>query len=189
MRRLLRERVLDVARELVAAEGWSAVNMSRVAKDVGVSRPVLYKEIGNRQALGEALLERETDLFLAGVAKCLAAQPDDVVAGLADAVEYTLRESANNTLIKAILTGEGGTDPGLLPLLAVEPEPVLHRAISALSAAVRAQYDVADLDDEDLASAMEVVVRLALSHMMQPLGPIDHAVEQIRKIGGALLAR
>lgn len=185
MRQLLRERTLDTARTLVCAEGWGAVNMSRVAKEVGISRPVLYKEIGTRRSLAEALIEREADEFLRGVVNCLAAQPSDPVAGLVDAAEFTLHSGTDNALLKAILSGERGD--GLLPLLATEPEPVLARAIEVLYAAVRAQYGLPALDEPRLRSAVEVVVRIVLSHLFQPLGTVDHATEQIRQIAASLL--
>ena len=188
MRQLLRDRALDAARDLACSDGWSAVNMSRIASEIGVSRPVLYKEIGTRQALGEALVSRETDMFLAGVVDCLAVNPDDPIEGIARAVEFTLQTAADNTLIKTILAGERGADSGLLPLLATQPAPVLIRAIDALSLSLRARYPLLHLDDAGLDELTEVVVRLTLSHMMQPRGPVAGAVAQARRVVTAILA-
>src|ERR1700730_10061925 len=83
VRQLLRARVLDAAYALVCAEGWQAVNMSRIAATVGISRQVLYKEIGAKQALGQALVQRETDRFISGVISAMHGHPDHVAAGLA----------------------------------------------------------------------------------------------------------
>lgn len=182
MRRLLRDRALDAARDLVCSDGWGAVNMSRVADAVGVSRPVLYKEFGAKRGLAEALVEREAGEFLAEVVACLAVHPADPAAGMADAAEHTLRTGADNALIKAILAGGRGTDAGLLPLLATDPEPVLARAIEAIRAAIRAQYRDLDLGEPDLVSAIEVIVRLTLSHLLQPYGTVEHAAAQIRRV-------
>ncbi|MFD6453157.1 TetR/AcrR family transcriptional regulator, partial [Nocardia sp. NPDC060220] len=91
MRQLLRDRMIDAARTMVVSEGWGAVNMSRVAKEVGISRPVLYKEIGTKQALADALIERETGIYLTGIAETLARHPADPLAGMTAAAEYTLR--------------------------------------------------------------------------------------------------
>ncbi|GAB2531321.1 TetR/AcrR family transcriptional regulator [Nocardia heshunensis] len=182
MRQLLRERIVDAGRRIVVTEGWGAVNMSRLAKEVGVSRPVLYKEFGNKHELAEVVIRQEVDTFLGGVAESLAAHPADAVAGFTAAVEFTLRTGADNTLLKAVLAGRSATDTALLPVLMTETEPVLGRAISALTAAIRAQYGLAELDDAGLASMTEVLVRLALSHLFQPTGPVDRAVEQIRLV-------
>src|SRR5690606_25029836 len=54
----------------------------RVAKEVGVSRPVLYKEIGTRQDLADAVIAAELDTFLAGITETIAAHPRDVLAAL-----------------------------------------------------------------------------------------------------------
>lgn len=41
--------------------------MGRVAEQVGISRQSLYKEIGSKAALGEAVIAREAEQLLAGV--------------------------------------------------------------------------------------------------------------------------
>ncbi|WP_309139060.1 TetR family transcriptional regulator [Nocardia cyriacigeorgica] len=179
MRQVLRARVIDTARNLVCTEGWGAVNMSRVAKEVGVSRPVLYKEIGTKQDLADVVIANELDTFLTGIADTIATQADDVIDGLTAAVEYTLRTGADNALLKAVLAGRSSADTSLLPVLMTEPEPVLGRAIPALTAVVRNQYGLHDIADDDLDTMVEAVVRLALSHLFQPTGPIDRAVTQI----------
>ncbi|WP_459960172.1 TetR family transcriptional regulator [Nocardia sp. IFM 10818] len=189
MRQLLRERVIDTARRIVCTEGWGAVNMSRLAKEVGVSRPVLYKEIGTKEVLAEVVIRRELDTFLVGVAGALAAHPDDVHAGFTAAVDYTLRTGADNTLLKAVLAGRTAPDTTLLPALMTEPEPVLGPAVAAVTAAIRAQYGLADLSEAELATRTEILVRLALSHLFQPTGPIDMAVAQIELVIAAVFAR
>lgn len=178
MRRLLRERIIETGRRIVCAEGWGAVNMSRLAKEVGVSRPVLYKEFANKHDLAEVVIRQEVDTFLVGIAESLATHPGEVVAGLREAVEFTLRTGADNTLLKAVLSGRDAPDTALLPVLMTETEPVLGRAIDAVTAMVRAQYDL-DIPDPELASITETLVRLALSHLFQPTGPIERAVDQI----------
>ncbi|MGX1804402.1 TetR family transcriptional regulator [Nocardia sp. NPDC055321] len=182
MRKLLRERIIDTGRRIVVAEGWGAVNMSRLAKEVGVSRPVLYKEFANKHELAEVVISQEVDTFLAGIARCLAEQPGDVVPGIRAAVEFTLRTGADNTLLKAALAGRTGPDTALLPVLMTETEPVLGRAITAVTLMIRAQYTLAEVTDDDLAAITETLVRLALSHLFQPTGPIDRAVGQIHSV-------
>ncbi|MEV0547349.1 TetR family transcriptional regulator [Nocardia salmonicida] len=184
MRRLLRDRMIDAARTMVVTEGWGAVNMSRVAKEVGISRPVLYKEIGTKQALADALIERETGIYLTGIAETLAEHPADPLAGMTAAAEYTLRTAGDNTLIKAVLSARQDGDTALLPALVSDPEPVLGRAVAALTATVREQYEFAAMTDDELISIVEIMVRLTLSHLFQPTGSADRAVAQI----GAVLS-
>ncbi|MFD4354567.1 TetR family transcriptional regulator [Nocardia sp. NPDC058518] len=179
MRQLLRDRMIDAARTMVVTEGWGAVNMSRVAKEVGISRPVLYKEIGTKQALADALIERETGIYLAGIAETLAEHPGDPRAGMTAAAEYTLRTAGDNTLIKAVLSARQDADTALLPALVSDPEPILGRAVAALTATARERYEFADLTDDELTSIVEIMVRLTLSHLFQPTGSVDRAVAQI----------
>ncbi|WP_214367808.1 TetR family transcriptional regulator [Pseudonocardia sp. H11422] len=186
VRSLLRDQLLDAATEITCDRGWDAVTMSRVATRVGVSRQSIYNEIGSKDALAEAIITRETDRFLTGVAERLAAHPGDLPAGLSAAVEYTLREAADNPLIKAIVSAAHGAADDLLPLLAVRPEPVLERAVAAIAEQVRVLHPdlhITDANGADaLVSLVEVFVRLTLSHLVQPSAPIEYAVGQIRWI-------
>ncbi|MFD5176814.1 TetR family transcriptional regulator [Nocardia sp. NPDC058379] len=184
MRLLLRDRMLDAARTMVVTEGWGAVNMSRVAKEVGISRPVLYKEIGTKQALADALIERELGVYLAGIAETLADHPTDPIAGMTAAADYALRNAGDNTLIKAVLAARTDGDTALLPALMSDPEPVLGRAVATLTGTVRQSYRLDELSDDELTSFVEIMVRLTLSHLFQPTGSVDRAVAQI----GAVLA-
>ncbi|MFD6391522.1 TetR family transcriptional regulator [Nocardia sp. NPDC055029] len=187
MRQLLRDRMLDAARTMVVTEGWGAVNMSRVAKEVGISRPVLYKEIGTKQALADALIERELGVYLAGIAEMLAEHPADMIAGMTAAADYALRNAGDNTLIKAVLAARGEGDTALLPALMSEPEPVLGRAVAALTGTVRELHLLAELSDEELTSVVEIMVRLTLSHLFQPTGSVDRAVAQIGRVLSGVL--
>lgn len=182
-RALLRDRLLDAAAELTCAEGWAGVTMGRLAARVGVSRQTVHKEVGTRQALGQALVVREADRFLAGVREQMAAHPGGPVSGIGSAVEYTLRGAADNALLKAILSSPLPGAEELLPLLAVRPEPVLQHAISAVLEHARTLYpDLAEAGQDELAPLIEIIVRLTLSHLQQPLGPVEDAVEQARRI-------
>ncbi|MFE7724070.1 TetR/AcrR family transcriptional regulator [Nocardia rhizosphaerihabitans] len=187
MRQLLRDRMLDAARTMVVTEGWGAVNMSRVAKEVGISRPVLYKEIGTKQALADALIERELGIYLAGIAETLAEYPADMIAGMTAAADYALRNAGDNTLIKAVLSARSEGDTALLPALMSDPEPVLGRAVAALTGTVRELHLLAELSDEELTSVVEIMVRLTLSHLFQPTGSVDRAVAQIGRVLSGVL--
>ncbi|MFE3229206.1 TetR family transcriptional regulator [Nocardia sp. NPDC059228] len=189
VRQVLRERALETARQLVCTEGWGAVSMSRVAREVGISRPVLYKELGSKDSLAQAIIEREVDIFMAGIADTLTAYPADPVTGLTAASAYALRNAAENILIKAVLSGRQASDTVLLPVLVTEPGPVLIRALDALTDAVRRQYGLPAMNDANLRSMVEIVVRMTLSHMFQPLGTVEHAVEQIAAVIAGIFGR
>lgn len=179
VRQLLRDRILDAAYSLVCAEGWRAVNMSHIATMVGISRQMLYKEMGGKQALGQALVARETNRFVTGVISAMRAHPDDVAAGLAAGAAFTMHAGAEDPLVKASFIRARDTEPGLTPILTEGPRPILAGAIDAMAAAVRDFYDLPDPIDRQLDSIVEVDVRLTFSHMLQPMSAIDDAAQQI----------
>lgn len=183
---MLHNRILDAAAEVTAERGWGAVTMSGIASMVGVSRQILYKEIGAKNALGHALVARETDRFIAGVAEHISAHPSHPALGLAAAAEFTLRAGADNALIRAIGAGTAGGDTELLPLLTTSTGPVLGRAIQEITEIIhdvnpdlRAKLTVAD--------TVEVAVRLTLSHLLSPLSTPEEAADQIRHVVMQLL--
>jgi AcrR family transcriptional regulator len=187
MREVLRERLLDATADLICAEGWPAVTMARLADQVGVSRQSVYKEIGSKAALGEAVIVRETDRVLDGVTERLRAHGIDAVTGITAAVGYVLHTGADNPLIKAILVGAHGGESDLVPLLASRPELVLGRAIATVQAEAGELYGEL-LPRPLIDQASEIVVRLTLSHLVQPTGPIDDAVAQARTLVELVLA-
>jgi AcrR family transcriptional regulator len=179
VRSLLRERVLDAAYDLVCSEGWRAVNMSRIAIQVGISRQVLYKEFGAKQAVGEALVQRETDRFVGGVVSAIQAHPDDLAAGLAAGAAFTLRAGADDALVKASMTRARSAEVGLTPLLTAGSRPIWAGAMEAIAGAARDFYDLPASIERQLKSIVEVDVRLTFSHMWQPMSSVDEAVQQI----------
>jgi len=179
VKQLLRDRVLDAAYTLVCAEGWQAVNMSRIATTVGISRQVLYKEFGAKQALGEALVQRETDRFITGVISAMRTHPDDVVDGLTAGAAFTLRAAADDALVNASMARARDAEVGLTPLLTAGPTPIWAAAMDAIVAAVHDFYDLPSHVDRHLNGIVEVDFRLTFSHMWQPMGSVDDAIQQI----------
>ena len=166
-RQQVRDVALDVARELVVAHGWSGVRMGDVAQRTGVSRPTLYKEFGDRNGLGEALLLQESERFLVGVQEQVARYPREPGRGVLEAVRYTMEEAARSPLLHAVLTSTRADDAGLVPLLA-RSAPLLRRSVEVLVAALGPLVP----RPQELPDAAEVLVRLCVSHLVQPSGDV-----------------
>jgi AcrR family transcriptional regulator len=62
-----REQLIDVTTELVAERGFQAVSIESVARQAGISRPIVYEHFGDLQGLLEAVVKRETSRALAQV--------------------------------------------------------------------------------------------------------------------------
>ena len=53
-----REQLLDVAGDVILAEGFGAVSIDRIARDAKIARTVVYSQFDNLDGLFTALLER-----------------------------------------------------------------------------------------------------------------------------------
>src|SRR5690349_16943483 len=65
LRALRLERLLDASVAIITEEGWDRLSMTKVAQRSGVPRQSLYKEVGTKSELGEAVVRRELERFLA----------------------------------------------------------------------------------------------------------------------------
>jgi len=162
----LRQRLVSAAVDLTLAHGWAQVTMARIADSVGVSRQTVYNEIGTKSALAEAMILAELDRFLAVVTAAFDHQPHDLVAAIEEASRRVLELAQGNDLLKAVVSATHGADTELLPLLTTHSESLLAAAKDVVTERVSA-YPV-PLDAERLDAAIDMVVRVVLSHVMQP---------------------
>lgn len=63
-----REQLLDVTKEIVARQGFHAVSIEAVAREAGITRPIVYDHFRDLGGLLEALVEREGARALAQLA-------------------------------------------------------------------------------------------------------------------------
>ncbi|MCU1693354.1 MAG: TetR family transcriptional regulator [Frankiales bacterium] len=184
-RRKVRDTALDVVRALVLEHGWDGVRMGEVARRTGVSRPTLYKEFGDRQGLGEALLLQETERFLVGVQQVVADHAADPATGVLQAVRYTLDEATRSPLLHAVLTSTRGDDVGLVPLLATSA-PLLRRAVEVLVAALGPLLP--GTPPEVLGEVADTLVRLCVSYLVQPAGDPEETSQKLARVARRCLA-
>jgi AcrR family transcriptional regulator len=79
-----REQVLDAALRLIARHGYGGVSMEAVARETGVTKPVVYDLFPNIGVLLRTLLEREEERALSALAALvpdlpLDADPDELL--------------------------------------------------------------------------------------------------------------
>ncbi|WP_392961262.1 TetR family transcriptional regulator [Streptomyces sp. LN245] len=165
-RKQMRERVLEEAWSLASEAGWDRVRVADLAERAEVSRPSIYAEFGDRAGIGSALVHRETERFLKGVAEILEARRDDTASALEAGVAHALTEAARNPFIRAVATAaRGGTD-ALLPFLTSRPEPVFSQARQLVAAWLG---NVAPrVSESRRLEVADIVVRLTVSHILMP---------------------
>ena len=180
-----RARIVAAAVEMTARTGWSSVTMGRIADTVGVSRQTVYNEMGSKDALAEAMVLDELARFLAVVEDAFDRHPDDPVASIRDATRGVLELARDNTLLRAIVSTTHGGESDLLPLLTTRADSLLTTAKSVI--ADRLAYFDLPLNRRELAAGIDVVVRVVLSHVMQPSGTPKRTADDIAWIASRVL--
>jgi AcrR family transcriptional regulator len=184
----LRRRVLEAAYAETVEKGWDKVRVGHIAILIGAPRAMLYKEFGDKQALGEALVLHEADRFLAGIKDVLAQYSTDAAGGIQAAVHYTLAEAERSPLLRAVLVSH--RDPaletdvldarkGMLPLITTSGR-LLDVASEALAAWMHQQFP--HLDVTDVQNATDALVRLAVSHLALPGADAEATGQQISEV-------
>ena len=182
----LRDRLLEAAVRLMTTSGWGRVTRARLADDVGVSRQTVYNEIGTKNDLAEAMVMRELDRFLAGVTRSFDENPDDLIGAIRDSARRVLKYAEDNALLHAVVSATHGADTELLPLLTTHSEYLLEGAKFVVAERV-ASYDV-QLPEGRLEASIDMVVRLVLSHVMQPSATPARTADDIAWIAERVLA-
>ncbi len=180
-----RERLLAAAARFTAEHGWGALTMGKLADLVGVSRQTVYNELGGKPRLAEAMVMRELELFLDLVDSAFLDHPDDLVQAIGTAAERVLDKARTDPLLHAILSSTQGADSELLPLLTTNSEALLGAAGQMIREHV-GSYDV-PLPEDRLEVLIDMVVRLVLSHVMQPSGTPAETARTIAWIAASVL--
>lgn len=181
----LRDRLLEAAVQIMTTSGWGRVTMARLADDVGVSRQTVYNEIGTKNDLAEAMVMRELDRFLAGVSRSFDENPDDLIGAIRGSARRVLEYAEDNALLHAVVSATHGADTELLPLLTTHSEYLLEGAKFVVAERV-ASYDV-QLPEGRLEASIDMVVRLVLSHVMQPSATPARTADDIAWIAERVL--
>ena len=181
----LRQRIVASAVELTADVGWAQVTMAKLADRVGVSRQTVYNEIGSKPALAESMILAELDRFLHVVTDAFDRNPRDLVAAIRDAADGVLELARGNQLLHAVVSATHGADTELLPLLTTHAHSLLTAAKLVVGERV-APYDVPVAADK-LDAAIDMVVRVVLSHVMQPSDTPAETAEDIAWIAARVL--
>ena len=129
-----REQLLDVAKAIVVDRGFHAVSMEAVAREAGISRPIVYGHFNDLEGVLEALVAREG-------ARALAQLQDVLPAALAARDPRERLTGALAAYLEAVRA-----DPGTwqLVLMPQEGAPrMLHEQIAQGRGAVVAQLAAA----------------------------------------------
>ena len=181
----MRERILVAATELTVASGWSSVTMARLAEAVGVSRQTIYHEVGDKAGLAEAMILSELARFLDVVNSAFDREPTNLMEAIRRAVRDVLDMSAGNELLKAVVSASHGADTELLPLLTTHSNALVDTAKAVVRERLTA-YPI-QLEGMQLEGAIDIIVRVVLSHVMQPSATPAETADMLAFIAGKVL--
>ncbi len=85
-----REQILDVTEAVVEADGFHAVSIDRVAREAGITRPVVYTHFGDRDGLLNALVDRGNGRTLDALAHVVPTPGGDPETVLLESLERYL---------------------------------------------------------------------------------------------------
>ncbi|MGZ4516496.1 MAG: TetR family transcriptional regulator [Mycobacteriaceae bacterium] len=182
-RQLLRDSVLDGARELLTTKPWSEITMAEVAATAGMSRQTLYKEFRSRQGLAAGYLLRLVDQFLDSVEAEVSAHPGDARGAIASAFGVFFAEGTQDPMVLNLVGPRPQHD--LLSLVTTEGQPILERATERLTEIFVGSW--ANVSHHDAAIFSACIVRLGISHMTLTPGDPRRAAADLGELFGPFL--
>ncbi|MFI1166911.1 TetR/AcrR family transcriptional regulator [Streptomyces sp. NPDC020801] len=160
--------ILDAALEQFTIFGLRRSSVDDVAKRAGVSRVTVYRRFQTKDGLVEACLLREGSRFFQKLDAAVAALPtmeDRVVEGFVVALRYT----RDHPLFGGLLRLEPEV---VLPHLTVQGGPALAATTEYLTAHLRRAQQAEGRPDSDPRPVAELMVRVAVSFLLNPAGCI-----------------
>jgi AcrR family transcriptional regulator len=72
-----REHLIDAALEVILERGYAGVSIEAIAREAGITRPVVYDHFPNLNRLLHAVIEREEQIAVAQLAEVVPEDPGD----------------------------------------------------------------------------------------------------------------
>lgn len=176
--RFKRRELLEAAVAELVVSGWRGLQITSVALRAGVSRQTVYNTFGSRDRLAEALIDHLTQGFLDGFEARFRAEPDRLRQWTAG-IEYILRRGIDDPALRAMLGAE--TSDQFLELLTSRSGPLVATA-QARIASVSSDADLAPVAVQRTEIVAEIVTRLGLSNIVQPMTNIHEHASAVAKM-------
>jgi AcrR family transcriptional regulator len=184
-RELLRNTLLDGARDELERRGWAQITMGDIATAAGVSRQTLYKEFGSRDEFAQAFVMREVDRFLLAVEVAVREHLDDPATALSAAFDVFLTAAAEDPLVRTLLRGDEMYS--LLALVTSQGEHVVAGATERLGEIMLSGWP--SVKPQDIRLLAECLVRLAISYAALPAGPTGMTAASVTTLLGPYIER
>ncbi len=160
---------LDAAARCFARHGLGRTRVTDIAEEVGVSRVTVYRQVGTVEQAARLLLSRDLDRLLNSLLpKLVAAEtPDDVIAVIANAVEFAIE----HPVLSKVLRDEPDLVGGFV---IAELDVLLERLELLAEPVVRRLEALATGRNVDLAVLADWVARVVVTLVVAPPSvPVD----------------
>lgn len=163
-RRDRREDLLVAAARRFVADGLRRTTMEDIAREAGAGKATLYRHFANKDAVIDALLEREAQRFERVLEQAAAGETD-----AAGRIEATFVAAVAFFVEHPVLTRGRDEEPGLLlPRITADGGPLVTRGLERFGQLIGEGVASGELRAVDPRAAAEVVVRLVLSYFSLP---------------------
>ena len=172
----VRDRILDAATQCLLESGLDARLHAAIAERAGLSRPTLYKYVGDQTAILDAVRDREIEAFFTAAVPLLSST-DDLRTGLVDAVVFVVEYGRQHTLLQKALREHPEL---ILPALTTESGPLVERIHGMFAEQLERALAAVDAD-LDTRVVVEWIYRIIVSLITTPSGPRTESPEQLRE--------
>ena len=161
------ERILAAAAELYVERGLAATTLTAIADRAGVSRPTVYSNLGDQDAVTSRLVEREIGIFFAELTGVLDQHPD-VRDAIREGIVFTVSYVRRHELLQRMLEREPAV---VVTRLTLGGDDLIAAASGILLPRLTDAPEAAELGDPRRFA--ELAVRLALSLILTPSPEVD----------------
>jgi AcrR family transcriptional regulator len=183
-----REQILDATLALAAGAGFQAISIDAVAREAGITRPIVYGHFTDLRGLLNALADRERARALAQLARVVPAELDPrpareiAVAALRGYLEAVAAEPLTWRLV---LMPVEGSPAVLRGRVAGDREAIRRQIVRLLSAGLEREGITAPVDVELVAHAVQAYAEEAARLVLTD--PEGYPVERLVAFADLLL--
>jgi AcrR family transcriptional regulator len=178
-----REQILDVTKEIIEASGFHAVSIDRVAREAGVTRPVVYTHFGDLDGLLNAVVDRGNQGTLEALSKIVprpGGSPEEVLVDSLHRFLQTVRDDPVTWRL-ALLPPESA--PALLAERIARDRATVVRGLAAVVEPWLGGAVDPVLVARTLVAVSEELAKVVLEDPERPLEPLlEHARWAVRGV-------
>jgi len=181
----IREQILDAAKECVIELGFTSRLHAAIAQRAGLSRPTVYKYVGDQDAIFGALFQREITQFFVVLDPVLRGQERDLRVGFVDAIVFAVQYARAHPLLQKGLRD----DPQVvLPWFTVQAKPFVELGANLLTPHFQRLFTPEQLAEVSPKAISEWAFRI-IGSLIVTEGIVDTAKEQsLREFVSSLLS-